>query len=63
MVLWRSKESHRLWMGTAIHCPGVTPYPYIATLQMVVARRMLWEEDTAAGAERHITPITNVVFM
>lgn len=26
--------------------------------QVVAARRLLWEEDTAAGVEHHITPIT-----
>ena len=26
--------------------------------QVVAARRLLWEEDLAAGAPRHITPIT-----
>lgn len=31
--------------------------------QMVAARRLLWEEDVAAGAARHITPVTNVVYM
>jgi len=26
--------------------------------QVVAARRLLWEEDVAAGVQRHITPIT-----
>jgi adenine C2-methylase RlmN of 23S rRNA A2503 and tRNA A37 len=26
--------------------------------QVVAARRLLWEEDLAAGAPRHVTPIT-----
>lgn len=31
--------------------------------QVVIARRMLYEEDLAAGKDRHITPVTNIVFM
>lgn len=31
--------------------------------QVVAARRLLYEEDVAAGVERHITPITNLVYM
>ena len=26
--------------------------------QVVAARRLLWEEDVAAGVTKHITPIT-----
>ena len=26
--------------------------------QVVAARRLLWEEDLAGGAPRHVTPIT-----
>ena len=31
--------------------------------QVVVARRLLFEEDSAKGVERHVTPITNIVYM
>ena len=39
--------------------PPLTPAPLPPMrTQVVVARRLLWEEDLAAGKERHMTPIT-----
>ncbi len=31
--------------------------------QAVAARRLLFEEDSAAGVEFHVTPVANIVYM